>query len=380
MGFQMKLSLKYIAIAALVVFILTALVPYVIDRPEDIYKISSHERSIRTSGLPPKGRLLLNTSAFVIFVCALALFFYAQKLDKSPACENDVLRLRRYCRIYQYLLITAGVINIAQITLAVSGLLTIQHISYAHVFHSRLFGYLGCLLVCMWFFLGTYKYIKTLQTIPPSVLLAARRRVDFLPRKLTKEEIALATANWVRVLYRYSYYKRRALWEKNPGFYTLLASVIAAIAKKDRHLIDIATELTKENVPRYVYLYLVSSALRCFGEKEEGLKMIRDAVKLNQSPSTLLSLAADIDDLEEKENLAKEVLNENPKDTEALWQLAYAKYFKEESEEAERLIDKILFNDPDNIFAREFKGNIYFDKEDYQKALEQYLRVKIKPT
>jgi tetratricopeptide (TPR) repeat protein len=204
------------------------------------------------------------------------------------------------------------------------------------------------------------------------------RRYDFLPRRLTKEEIALAPANWVRVLSHYPYRRRRAIWEKKPGYYTLLAAVMAAVAKKDRHLIDIATELTKENVPRYVFLSLVSSALLCFGEKEESLKMIREAVKIDPSHSLLLELATDTDDLDEKENLAKKVLDESPKDSEALRQLAYAKYFKGEREEAERLIDEILLSEPDNIYAREFKGNIYFDKVEYQKALEQYLQVKVK--
>lgn len=172
----MKLSIKHTAIAALVVFILAFLVPYVIERPKDLGKIGTREYSIKTTGLSTKSHLLLNASSFLIFGCALALFFYAQKLDKSLACENDVLRLRRYSAIFQFLLITAGVINIMRITLAITGLLTIQHINYAYIFHSKLFFYLGCLLVCIWFFLGTRKYIKTLQTVPPSVILAAKRR------------------------------------------------------------------------------------------------------------------------------------------------------------------------------------------------------------
>jgi tetratricopeptide (TPR) repeat protein len=207
-----------------------------------------------------------------------------------------------------------------------------------------------------------------------------KQNYDFLPHRLTKEEIALSPANWVRVLSHYSYRRRRALWEKKPGYNTLLAAVMAAIAKKDRHLLDIATELTRKNMPKYVYLSLVSSALRCLeAKKEEGLMMIREAAKLDQSPSTLLSLAAETDDLDEKESLAKRVLDENPKNSEALRQLAYARYFKGEHEEAEGLVDEILLNELGNIYAREFKGNIYFDKKEYQKALEQYLKIDLKP-
>jgi tetratricopeptide (TPR) repeat protein len=205
-----------------------------------------------------------------------------------------------------------------------------------------------------------------------------KQKYDFLPRKLTKEEIALAPGNWVRVLSHYPYRRRKALLEAKPGYHTLLAAVMAAIAQRDRHLIDIATELTKENVPKHIYLSLVSSALRCFGEKKEALEMVREAAKLNTSDSTLMDLATDTNDLDEKESLAQKVLCENPKDSEALRQLAYAKYFKGEREEAERLIDEILLNEPDNIYACEFKGNIHFDRREYQKALEQYLKVKRK--
>jgi tetratricopeptide (TPR) repeat protein len=205
---------------------------------------------------------------------------------------------------------------------------------------------------------------------------------DFLPRRLTKKEVALAPSNWVKVLSDYPYRRRRALWEAKPGYHTLLAAVMAAVAKRDRHLIDIADELTKENVPRHIYLSLVSSALPFFGEKEKALEMVREAAKLDTSDSTLLSLATETDDLDEKESLAKTVLNQNPKDSEALRHLAYAKYFKGECEEAERLLDEILLNEPCNIYAREFRGNIFFDKKEYQTALEQYLRVKakVKPT
>lgn len=92
-----------------------------------------------------------------------------------------------------------------------------------------------------------------------------KQQYDFLPRRLSKEEIALAPANWVRVLSHYSYRRRRALWEKKPGYHTLLAPGMAAIAKKNRDLIDIAAKLTRDNVPRYIHLSLVSSALRSLG-------------------------------------------------------------------------------------------------------------------
>jgi tetratricopeptide (TPR) repeat protein len=206
-----------------------------------------------------------------------------------------------------------------------------------------------------------------------------KQEYDFLPRRLTKEEIALAPTNWVRVLSHYSYYRRRALWGEKPGYYALLAGVMAGIAKKDRHLIDVASALTKDNLPRYVHLSLVGSALGCLGAKKEGLRMAREAVKLDQSPSTLLALAADTDDLDETESLAQRVLSQNPDDCDALRHLAYAKYIKGEREEAECLIDKVLSTDPNNIYALENKASSCFNRGEYLKALDYLLKISLKP-
>jgi len=206
-----------------------------------------------------------------------------------------------------------------------------------------------------------------------------KQNYNFLPRWLTKQEIALAPTSWIRVLSKYTTRRRKALWETKPGYNTLLASIMAAIAKKDRHLIDLAAELTKDNMPKYIYLSLISSALTCFGERDEGLAMLREAANLEPTDGPVLSLAAETDDLVEKENLAKRVLDKNPHNLEALRHLAYAKYFKGETKEARRIIDEILLKEPDNYLAREYKANIHFDNEEYNNALEQYLKIKLKP-
>ena len=207
-----------------------------------------------------------------------------------------------------------------------------------------------------------------------------KRKYDFLPRKLTKEEIALAPSPWVRLLSHYPTYRKKALKEIEPGYFTLLAAILAAIAKHDRSLIDVATELTKDNVPEHMYLSLVGSALSDFGEKDKSLNMLRKSVELQPSNSALSVLASEIDDLDEKASLAQKILEDNPKDNDALRHLAYAKYFKDNRIEAERMIDEILSDEPNHLDALEYKGNIYFDKEDYNKALEQYLKIKVRPT
>ena len=151
------LSPAYIVlIVAILLFALRGLAPHVIDKPEDMYGISSDRYSIITSGLTLRARQVLHAATFVVFACAMALYFYVRRLGITFACENDILRLRRYGRIYECFIITAGLVNIVQIVLAVTGLLTVQHIKLAHLFHSRLFGYLGSLLVGLWFFLISY--------------------------------------------------------------------------------------------------------------------------------------------------------------------------------------------------------------------------------
>ena len=207
-------------------------------------------------------------------------------------------------------------------------------------------------------------------------------KYDFLPRRFTKEEIALSPIAWRKSISDYSNFRKKALKESRPGTYTLLVTLLTAIVKRDRDLIDVAARLTKDNIPKHFYLYLISSALRCFGEKDEGMSMLTEAVKVDPSHSMTISLATNIDNLDEKERLAEEFLSTNPEESEAVRQLAYAKYFKGEKEEAEELINRILQKDPNNIYALEFKGNVCFDRNEYQKALEQYLQIKrsMKPT
>lgn len=213
-----------------------------------------------------------------------------------------------------------------------------------------------------------------------------KQKYNFLPRRLTKEEVALAPMSWTRILFDYSARREKALKEDKPGYNTLIATLSAAIAKHDRNLIDVAVDLTKDNVPRHIYLSLVGSALCDFGSRNDslsmlrdGLSMLREAAKLHTSHSLLLALASETDDIEEKESLSKKVLNENPKDNDALRHLAYTKSVQGKHDEAEILIDRILNNEPDNVFALEYKGNIYFEKKEYRKALEQYLKIDLKP-
>jgi len=173
----MKLSLKYIIfIGGIVMFILTVFTPYVIERPKDLGKIGTREYSIKTSGLSPKGYWVIKKSITIVIICIGIAFFCSFKLDKSLTCEKDVVRLRRYWSIYNYLLLVGVLLVLVEITFTFFGLFTIQHICLAHIVHSKLFPSLTSLFFFISFFLFTNKYIKAVQKVPPSVILAAKRK------------------------------------------------------------------------------------------------------------------------------------------------------------------------------------------------------------
>ena len=172
----MKLSLTNITIVtACVIFILGLFIPCFIDKPEKMHKISSRERSIRISGLPPIGKRLLGYSISIGFICIITTFFYSRKIEKTPIDEDDPLRvlfrLRRWWKVFLYLILITAVLTIAEITLAFIGLFTIEHIQPADIFHSRLFDGLTCLLICLWFFLSNRRHIRGIQTIPNSAFI-----------------------------------------------------------------------------------------------------------------------------------------------------------------------------------------------------------------
>lgn len=199
-----------------------------------------------------------------------------------------------------------------------------------------------------------------------------------LPNRLTKEEIAGANQNWTMILSTYRSRRRKAMRESTPGYNTLCAMVMLAVAKCDRKFVDAGLEVVKD-VPRYVALSLAGNAFCDLGARDEGLGMLRQAAELHPSHTLLLAVAAETDDLAEKEGLAQQVLNDNPNDSDALRHLAYAKYFGGERQEAERLIDQILCSDANNLYARECKGNMCFDKEEYAEALSHYKKMSVKP-
>ena len=76
-----------------------------------------------------------------------------------------------------------------------------------------------------------------------------KQKYKFLPRRLKKEDIASAPIGWRNSLSDYQYFRKRAIKELEPGHSTLVAILMVAIAKHDRHLVDTAIELTKDNVP-----------------------------------------------------------------------------------------------------------------------------------
>ena len=375
-----------ILIAGAAMLVLGIFAPIFVESPKDMGKRGSREYSTTASGLQPEIRRVLGISAAVVFLCAIVVYFYIEKLARSVACESDVLRLKRLCRTYQYFLIIASVIFAGKIIFAVKGLLTVRHIQYAHLLHSEALANLGILLVCVSYFLSPREYMKSVRRAPASVILAAKRKMitlkqeyDLLPQKFTKADVASLPIAWMRAASDYRYLRGRAIGEYKPGLYTLVAMVLAALVKHDKHLVEVAAELTKDNVPTDEYLSLAGAALCDLGFQNEGLAMLRAAVESDPSNSTLTLLASSTQDIEEKENLSNRVLSDNPEDCDALRGLAYAKCCKGEVEEAEHILNRITELDPNNAYTLECKGDVCFYKKEYRKALTLYRKIEVKP-
>lgn len=375
-----------ILIAGAAMVILGILAPIFIEIPEDIGKRGSREYSIMTSGLQPVTRRVLVASAVVILLCATTLLFYIEKLDGSLTSESRVVRLKRVCRIYKYLLITGSVMFAGLVVFAVEGLLTVRHIQYAHLLHSRALADLGILLVSGSMFLFYREYLRAVRRAPPSVILGAKRKMitlkqeyDLLPQKFNRADIASLPIGWMRAASDYQLFRNRAIGEPKPGFYTLIAMLLAALVKHDRHLVDVATKLTRENVTEDEYLFLAGAVLCNLGFQDEGLAMLREDVELDPSASSISTLASYTQDIEERERLADKVLSEDPDNCSALGNLADAKYHRHEIDEADRILNKILEIDHDAFYALEFKGDICFDREEYREALAFYRKIKARP-
>lgn len=165
----MKLILRHISIVLVIVmFFLGFCVPCFIDKPQKIYKLNAYESSIRTSGLSPKGDVLLRGLIVVVIVSIAVSFFYLRKMEKIFTCEKDFFSFRCYWRIWRYLLFVAILLATAQITFAFWGLFVIEHITLVYIFHSRLFDAFTVLFVFISFFLFTNDYINRIQKTKPS--------------------------------------------------------------------------------------------------------------------------------------------------------------------------------------------------------------------
>lgn len=160
-------------VAALIMFSTSIAAPYLIVRPQDLH----------ICGL--WAWRLFRISAVVFSLCAILLYFYTDYLYKLLSSEEGIFRLRRYYNLYDRLLYVIGVMAIVQLFATVINLSTIQHITYAHVFHSRIFIGLGYLFLGICLFLIPRKYIRIIRTIHPSVFLDKKR--EFLMRTKTEK-------------------------------------------------------------------------------------------------------------------------------------------------------------------------------------------------
>jgi hypothetical protein len=157
-------------IVACIMFIAGIAAQYLITKPQDIQVVILLGYSIINR--------LLRVIVLMFLLCVLIMYFYLEYLHKSLACESDVFRLRKCLTIFQGVLFFIIVASIVQIAITVVDIVKTQHISSAYVLHSKILGYFGYLLFSIWFIAITYKHIKTMRNIPPSVLIAAKGKKD----------------------------------------------------------------------------------------------------------------------------------------------------------------------------------------------------------
>jgi hypothetical protein len=173
----MKLPKRILTVVILMMVIIGFLAPHFVNKPEIIDKVDVRQRSIIISGLSPIGRVIMRAVTIVFFAGVLIILISIYKLDASLSDEKDVLRLRRYCKLYQYFLFISAIIAVVRIVLAIFGLSTINHINYAYIVHSWILdGGVG-LIILVWFFLSTYNYVKAVQKLPPSIVLSNHKNL-----------------------------------------------------------------------------------------------------------------------------------------------------------------------------------------------------------
>ena len=156
--------------ASFTMFIASIAVKYLVSRPQDMHTILFLGNSMINR--------LFRVISLIFLLSVLALYFYIENLYKSFACEKDVLRIRRSLTIYQRMLFGIMVISTVQIIISIVDIANAQYISIAYILHSKILGYFGYLFFSIWFIAITYKHIKTIRNIPPSVLISAKGKKD----------------------------------------------------------------------------------------------------------------------------------------------------------------------------------------------------------
>jgi hypothetical protein len=173
----MKLSLTHtMIVAALAMFFLIALSPFVRERPRSLSDASPRQRSIARSGLPLRADLFFRGFSLIAITCVGAVFFWSNKLDQSLGTQDDVIRLRRHWKIYNFLLLIAVILAVIQIFFAILGLLTIEYLGLADILHSRILDGLMALFIYISFFAATRKHTKAIQRLSASDILAFKHK------------------------------------------------------------------------------------------------------------------------------------------------------------------------------------------------------------
>ncbi len=197
--------------------------------------------------------------------------------------------------------------------------------------------------------------------------------IKMLPEKLKEEDLLKIPEDWFGIAKSsYRRYVIKAKKEQLPSYNTLMACAIWSLVIRNREFLDKCYNMTKINIPEDISFSISGMALSALGYKEEAMSRIYRAMQLNPCEIYNMALLSEIENLDEKIEFAQKVIDENPQNEDAYRHMAYAYLKKGNSNKALELIKQTLEINKNNCFAREFYGDLFLNKKEYRKALNQY--------
>ncbi|AQQ69727.1 putative PEP-CTERM system TPR-repeat lipoprotein [Limihaloglobus sulfuriphilus] len=180
---------------------------------------------------------------------------------------------------------------------------------------------------------------------------------------------------WAKMAFRYKKIRKKAKNENPPGENLFLCGLLQSLVSKDRSYLDNVVKFVRGNIPEDKLLCLAGMALVDIGHYDDGICMLRKSVEIKPSIEHLEALAGSLEkpeDLQEKLELANQILEINPDDVDGLRHKIFVLLKDGSLDEAELLAKQALSIAPNNLLAKDVFCEVLFRKGNYAKALELY--------